>query len=161
MDFPPCNWYSSFDKQTVQKVKKVAILVCAAFVTGLICSSIWSFFDEIIAPLLFNSRIERRSETDLPKAVVEEGGKILYCRMKADDFRLPLPPGAQVVPPIVLSGGFDTVDGSVEVRFKDPTLVLISQYENSLTSNLKVGGSATVEVVPGGVKIHFHYFGDR
>jgi hypothetical protein len=60
--------------------------------------------------------------------------------MKADDFRFPLPPESRVLPPIILSGGFDTVDGSVEVRFER---------------------SNPVTPIPGGLSIKFHYFGDK
>jgi hypothetical protein len=118
------------------------------------------FVDDSIAPLFLNSRIERLDETGLPKALVEKGG-IIYCRMKADDFRFPLPPGSHVMPPIIISGGFDTVDGSVEARFEGSNQVTPSEYEAWLSSRMQVGGYVTAGSVPGGLLIKFHYFGDK
>jgi len=140
-------------------VKKVALLVCVALSAAIIASVVW-FANDFVAPLFLNSRIERLDEKDLPKASVEKGG-IIHCRMKADDFRFPLPQGASVLPPILISGGFDTVDGSVEVRFEGSRQVTPSEYENWLSSRLQVGGQVTAKSVPGGLSIKFHYFGDK
>ena len=129
-------------------------LVCAAGMVAVL----W-FVNDFVAPLFLNSRIERLHETGLPKAV-EKGG-IIYCRMKADDFRFPLPKGSSAVLPIVISGGFDTVDGSVEVRFENSNQVTPIQYESWLSSRLQLGGSVTADSVPGGLLIKFHYFGDK
>jgi hypothetical protein len=91
---------------------------CAALLAVLVgltlVFAVISWADESIAPLFLNSRIERLGETGLPKLRVERGG-IICCRMKADDFRFPLPPGSHATNGNV-SGGFDTVDGSVEAR---------------------------------------------
>jgi len=129
-------------------------LVCAAGMVAVL----W-FVNDFVAPLFLNSRIERLHETGLPKAV-EKGG-IIYCRMKADDFRFPLPKGSSAVLPIVISGGFDTVDGSVEARFEGSKQITALEYQNWLASRLQVGAYVTVEPVPGGLLIKFHYFGDR
>jgi hypothetical protein len=144
---------------SAKKVKYGLILVCGVL-TVLVATFIWSFFDDFIAPLFLNSRIERVHETGLPKALVEDGG-IIYCRMKADDFRFPLPPESQLKPPIIISGGFDTVDGSLEVRFGGSNEVTPSDYESWVAKRLQVGGQVTAESVPGGLAIKFHYFGDR
>jgi hypothetical protein len=143
-----------------QKVKKVTILVCAGLCAVLIAGLIWSVFDEFFAPMFFDSRIERLHETGLPKATVEKGD-IIYCRMKADDFRFPLPPGSHALPPIITSGCFDCVDGSVEARFDSSSQVTPSEYESWLSSRLQVGGYVTADSVPGGLSIKFHYFGDK
>jgi hypothetical protein len=135
------------------------MLVCAALFAAIVWLAVW-FADDFIAPLFLNSRIERVGEKDLPKASIENGG-IIYCRMKADDFRFPLPPGSHVALPIIISGGFDTVDGSVEARFEGSNHVTSMEYEIWLSSRLQVGAQVTVESVPGGLTIKFHYFGDR
>jgi hypothetical protein len=137
-------------------VKTVAFFVCIALILGLILS----FLNDYVAPLFLNSRIERLHETGLPKAVVEKGG-IIYCRMKADDFRFPLPPGSHALPPIITSGCFDCVDGTVEARFDSSNHITPSEYETWLSQRLQVGGGVTAVSVPGGLSIKFHYFADR
>jgi hypothetical protein len=81
--------------------------------------------------------------------------------MKADDFRFPLPPGSQVQSPIIISGAFDTVDGSVEVRFANSNQLAPFQYESWLSGRIQMGGYITASSVPGGLLIKFHYFGDK
>src|SRR5256885_154719 len=103
----------------------------------LVAAAMW-FADDFIAPLFLNSRIERLHEKNLPKILVERGSTI-YCRMKADDFRFPLPPGSRAVNPIV-TGGFDTVDGSVEARFESTNRVTATEYKSWLSGKVQVGG---------------------
>ena len=135
-------------------MKVVVALVCAV----VIAAAFW-FADNYVAPLFLNSRIERIHERNLPRIIIE-GGRTVYCRMKADDFRFPLPRGARAEHPVV-SGGFDTVDGSVEARFDGTTLITASEYENYLSGRVQVGGQITTQTIPGGLLIKFHYFGDR
>jgi hypothetical protein len=137
-------------------MKPVAIVVCSV----LMGAAVW-FADDFIAPLFLNSRIERLGKKNLPKAYSEKGGTVIYCRMKADDFRLPMPPGSHVLTPIVITGGFDTVDGTAEARFEGSHQVSPSEYESWLSGRLQVGAYVTAEPVPGGLSIKFHYFGDR
>jgi hypothetical protein len=133
---------------------------CLIGVLGIACIAlILTLADDFIAPLIFNSRVERLHETGLPKAVLENG--YVYCRMKADDFRLPLPTGFRAMPPVVTAGGYDWVDGSVEVRFDRSSGGGAGEYARWLPNRLQVGGSATVEQIPDGMVIKFHYFGDR
>jgi hypothetical protein len=80
--------------------------------------------------------------------------------MKADDFRFPLPPGSHATN-LAVSGGFDTVDGSVEARFDSTDHLTASQYQDWLAGKIQVGGQITVETIPNGLLIKFHYFGDR
>jgi len=134
-------------------MKVVAILVCAAFLVG----AGWLVIE--FSPQFLNSKIERVHEKNLPAIRVEKGGTI-YCRMKADDFRFPLPPGARATNPIV-TGGFDTVDGSVEARFESTNHLTTSEYETWLSGKVQIGGQITAQTVPGGFLIKFHYFGDR
>jgi len=112
------------------------------------------------SPLLLNSKIERVHEKNLPSIMIEKGG-IVYCRMKADDFRFPLPLGARPVNPMLASGGFDTVDGSVEARFDATNQATAGEYERWLSGKVPVGGYVTAQQIPGGLLIKFHYFGDR
>lgn len=117
-----------------------------------------TFLDNFVAPLLFNSRIERLNEKDLPKASVENG--YLYCRMKADDFHLALPPGYRAMTPIITHGGFDSVDGSVELRF-DSSNGVSTGCGSWMPSGLQVGASVNFDQSPKGLLIKFHYFGDK
>jgi hypothetical protein len=136
-------------------MKVLAIIICVA----LVAAGIW-FVDDTIAPLFLNSRIERIAEAGLPKAFEEAGG-IIHCRMKADDFRFPIPPHSRVVNPIVVSGGFDTVHGSVRVEVEKPFEVSAYAYENSLAGKIQEGGRITTELIPDGLLIKFDYFGDK
>ena len=117
------------------------------------------FANSFIAPLVFNSRIERLGETNLPSIRVERGSTI-YCRMKADDFSFPLPPASRATN-LTVTGGFDTVDGSVEARFDGPNPLSADEYQASLIGRLSPGGYITAAPVPGGLLIKFHYFGDK
>jgi hypothetical protein len=137
-------------------MKTVVIGICVALSAGLI----FSFFNKYIAPLIFDSRIERLHEKGLPVARVENGSTV-YCRMKADDFRLPLPPGSHALPPVITSGGMDWVDGSVEARFGSSNQITAVEYESWLSKKLQVGAAVNVAAVPGGLSIKFHYFGDK
>jgi hypothetical protein len=134
-------------------MRLVIVLACAAMFLG----AAWVVVK--LSPLFLNSRIERIGEKNLPKILVERGG-IVYCRMKADDFRFLLPPGTRAVNPVV-TGGFDTVNGSVEARFDSTNRVTASEYENSLSGKVQIGGQITAHAIPGGLLIKFHYFGDR
>jgi len=134
-------------------IAAVAILVGVALILGA-----FRWANEFIAPLVFNSRVERLHENNLPKVVVE--GSTIYCRMKADDFRFSLPRGSHATNAVV-TGGFDTVDGSVEARFDGTNRITAGEYETSLSGRVQVGGQITAQTVPGGLVIKFHYFGDR
>ena len=134
---------------------KVLVILVFLVIAGAV---IW-FLDDTIAPLFLNSRIERLHETNLPRLQIE-GGRTVYCRMKADDFRFPLPPGCHVENPVI-SGGFDTVDGSVEARFESTNHMTASEYKEHLSGNVQTGGQISARTIPGGMLIKFHYFGDR
>lgn len=131
-----------------------AALICI----GLMIAVIW-WTDKDIAPLFLNSRVERLPEQHLPKISIEKGTTV-YCRMKADDFRFPLPPGSHATN-LVVSGGFDTVHGSVEVRFGGVDHFTASQYQDWLSGKIQQGGQVIVETISNGLLIKFHYFGDK
>lgn len=114
--------------------------------------------DYYVAPLFLNSRIERLGEKGLPKIRVERGS--VYCRMKADDFRFPLPPDSRAFNPVI-SGGFDTVDGTVDARFDGTNHFSAVEYEAFLSGKMQLGGEISARPLPGGLLIKFHYFGDR
>src|SRR5436309_6496179 len=134
-------------------MKLIAALLCAALLAGAVLVVIK------LSPLFLNSKIERIHEKNLPTIRIEKGGTV-YCRMRADDFRFPLPPGSRAVNPVV-TGGFDTVDGSVEARFESMNHVTATDYRSWLSGKIQVGGQVTAHTVPGGLLIKFHYFGDR
>jgi len=131
----------------------------AIFVTGVLVFATIHFLDETIAPLVLNSRIERLGERNLPRISVERNN-VVYCRMKADDFRFPLPSGSRATN-LVVSGGFDTVDGSVEARFDRTGGMTAAEYQSFLAGKVQEGGQVTAQTIAGGLLIKFHYFGDR
>ncbi|HEY2084366.1 MAG TPA: hypothetical protein VGI88_16415 [Verrucomicrobiae bacterium] len=131
----------------------LAVVACVA----LIAFAIW-IADDSIAPLFLGSRIERLGEKDLPKISVEK--RSIYCRMKADDFSFPLPSGSRGTN-AVISGGFDTVDGTVEAIFEGTNNISAYEYEDWLSGRVQEGGQVTAQSIPGGLLIKFHYFGDR
>ena len=137
------------------KAAITAVVVLVGFALILVA---FRWANEFIAPLAFNSRIERLHEKDLPKISVE--GSTIYCRMKADDFRFPLPRGSRLTNAVV-TGGFDTVDGSVEALFDGTNRMTAGEYESSLSGRVQVGGQITAQTIPEGLLIKFHYFGDR
>jgi hypothetical protein len=127
---------------------------------GVVCIAlVFIFVDDYIAPMILDSRIERLHETGLQKASLENG--CVYCRMKADDFRLPLPPGFRAMPPVITDGGFDWADGSIELRFDSSNRVGTGDFSGWQPNRLQVGASVIVDAMPGGMLIKFHYFGDR
>jgi hypothetical protein len=138
---------------------KVVAIPIAILAAGVLVFVAIRFADDTLAPLFLNSRIERLSETNLPRIVVERDG-IIYCRMKADDFRFPLPPRSRATN-LVVKGGFDTVDGSVEARFDGASGMTASEYKDSLAGKVQEGGQVTAQTIAGGLLIKFHYFGDR
>jgi len=124
----------------------------AAVLCGVVSAAlVWSVFDDYIAPLFFDSRIERIHETGLPSATIERGG--VYFRMRADDFFLPLPKGARVKQPIKFSGGYDTVDGDMEVSFDKSNGTAPHGHEGLVSGSIGVGGYVKNEWVPGGLVV--------
>jgi hypothetical protein len=128
-------------------------------VAGICVAATCCFFDKYIAPLLFNSRVERIHETGLPKATIENRG--IYFRMKADDFFLPLPLGTRANTPVIEAGGFDWVNGTVEVRFDSSSAVSPSGYQDWVSGKLPAGGRVVTERASGGLVVRFQYFGDQ
>ncbi len=100
------------------------------------------------------------NEPGLPKVTIEKGG-VVYCRMRADDFRFPLPRGASVRRAVLDSGCFDSVDGKVEVELNGDAEVTARQYTSWIEGRLPTGGGVSAESIPGGLMIRFSYFGDR
>lgn len=138
---------------------KDASIFIAIFVAGVLVFEAIHFLDDTIAPLFLNSRIERLGERNLPRIVVERDN-VVYCRMNADDFRFPLPSGSRATN-LVVSVGFDTVDGSIEARFDKPGGMRAGEYQSFLAGKVPEGGQVTVQTIAGGLLIKFHYFGDR
>jgi len=139
-------------------MKTSATISAAVAGIVLVIGAFW-VIDDSLAPLFLNSRIERLGEKNLPRILVEKKNTI-YCRMKADDFRFPLPPGSHAINPVA-TGGFDSVDGIVEARFVESNHFTADQYNRWLSGKIPDGGQITSESIPGGILIKFHYFGDR
>ena len=135
-------------------MKAVVALLCA----GLIIGMGW-WVNSCVAPRLLDSRLDRIQEEGLPKVLIE-ADRTVYCRMKADDFRFPLPPGARATNATV-TGGFDTVKGSVEARFEGSTRWTAEQYEGWISGKVAEGGRVTAQAISGGILIKFEYFGDK
>ena len=129
--------------------KLFPIVLCTAMLAVAIL-----FADSFIAPLMFHSRIERLGETNLPSIRIERGSTV-YCRMKADDFSFPLPPSSHATN-LTVTGGFDTVDGTVEARFDGTNQQTADQYQDSLVGRLSPGARITADHIPGGLLIKFH-----
>ena len=137
-------------------MRPLVIILSAVAGVLVIAGAFW--LNSHVAPLWLNSRVDRLWEKKLPK-IMEKGG-IVYCRMKTDDFRFPLPPGTRATN-LVVTGGFDTVNGSVEARFDSTNQVTADEYETSLSGKVQNGGQVKAQSIPGGLLITFHYFGDR
>ena len=137
---------------------KFIVLVAVALAGAFLFFPVVRITNEFIAPLFLNSRLERLGETHLPQVSIQ--GNTVYCRMKADDFRFPLPPGSRAANPVV-RGGFDTVKGSVEARFDGQPRLTADEYEAFLSGKVQVGGHLEVRSLPDGLLIRFSYFGDR
>src|SRR5436190_9246455 len=105
---------------------KMFFITLAVLVGLLLIAAVVRFANDSIAPLFLNSRIERLGEKDLPKVLIQ--GSTIYCRMKADDFRFPLPPGSRGTNAIVTGGIFDTIDGTVEAQFDSTNMATASEY---------------------------------
>ena len=133
-------------------MRLISILVCAVLLSGAMLAAIK------LSPLFLNSRIERIGERHLPQILIQRGN-LVYCRMKADDFSFPLPSGSRAKNPILTSGGFDTVEGTVEACFESTNHVTAHEYLKSL--KLQAGGQVTAGTIPGGLLIRFNYFGDK
>ncbi len=129
-------------------------------IVALLGAAIW--FAAANSTLLLDSRLGRLWEDNLPKISIEEE-KTVYCRMKADDFRFPLPPGATVLDLEIASGSFDSVEGHVRVRFPAKEGMSARECEYWLRERLHVGGQINVEDdrKTNNILIRFSYFGDR
>jgi hypothetical protein len=60
----------------------------------------------------------------------------------------------------VVTDGFDTVSGGVQVRFDGTNRMTAAGYEGFLADKVQVGGRVTAQTIPEGLSIEFHYFGD-
>lgn len=135
--------------------------ICLSVVITLACLFVvLKAANDYIAPLVFNSRVERLHETGLPNIRIENGTTV-YCRMKADDFRFPLPGGSVATNSKIIIGGYDTIEGTIEARFSITNHTTEAEYQRSLTGNIQEGAQIDFENIPQGFLIKFTYFGDR
>jgi hypothetical protein len=75
-----------------------------------------------------------RAHEQLPAVFVEEG-RTVYCRMRYCDFRFPLPDGAQVLRTNLQGGGYDTIQGSVDVRGSQDRQIDYAAYARVLRAH--------------------------
>lgn len=133
------------------------IVIC---LFGLLFIVVGWLIAEFVSIWLFNAKIERIFEKNLPKVAVENGN-IVYCRMSADDFRLSLPAGSRVVHANILSGGSDWVDVEVEIRQEKSNVLTSVDFEEWIKERLQIGASVSFEEHGDITLIKCHYFGDR
>jgi len=104
-------------------------------------------------------QLSRRHEK-LPDVSIENGNTV-YCRMRACDFRFPLPSGSQFIKTESVEGGFDTINGVIYVTTTNGTPVNLAAYEAQLKKyRLAEGGWVSPDWTNGLTKIRFSYFGD-
>src|SRR5436190_16642929 len=128
---------------------KMFFITLAVLVGLLLIAAVVRFANDSIAPLFLNSRVERLGEKDLPKILIQ--GNTIYCRMKTDDFRFPLPAGSRGTNAIITGGIFDTIDGTVEARFDGTNMVTASEYAAFLVGKVQTGGQVTTQTIPKGL----------
>jgi hypothetical protein len=145
--------YARKMKTRSQTIKLIAIVTVCIAIAWVVISNFPHFAD---------SKSDRLSEDNLPRIEIENG-RTVYCRMKADDFRFPLPEGATGIDPQLSSGGFDTVKGSVRVRFTKQPGMSAERYQEWLRQRLQTGGIAHVDydVSSSDLIVNFSYFGDK
>jgi hypothetical protein len=149
---------------------KIAYGFGLVIVTGLILFFIWP-------PLLFDlvgscfsgdsywlkgdiRQLSRRNEK-LPTVSIENGNTV-YCRMAACDFRFPLPNGSHVTMIDLSEGGFDTVNGTVNVVATNGASINLDSYTKQIDNyHLEEGGNVQFsEITNHTIEIRFSYFGD-
>ena len=132
------------------------------FCSAILLLGLLVWFVAVNSTLFLDSRLDRLMENGLPTITIEDE-KIVYCRMKGDDFRLPLPPEGTVSESSIESGGYDTVAGSVLVTFLGGQSISPQKYEKWLKGKVQTGGwvAATTDRKSGGILVSFSYFGDK
>lgn len=107
-------------------------------------------------------RLLRRSEK-LPSVSIENGN-IVYCRMHLCDFRFPLPNASHLVNVSPLTGGGDTIDGTIYVEATNGTPVDLDTYSDQIKNyHLEEGGwvvATRTSTNDNVAAIRFSYFGD-
>ncbi|MGJ8635117.1 MAG: hypothetical protein ACSHX7_14470, partial [Luteolibacter sp.] len=156
---PTLEWLF-ISHRILQEMKKLRMTL-VSFVSIIVIGSI-SLFVAANSTLFFGTRLDRALEDGLPRVLIEDA-QVVYCRMKADDFRFELPNGGVAADPLISSGGFDTVKGSVEISFPQGDGISADEYESWMQGRLQVGGwiSARDDVSTGNLIVDFSYFGDK
>jgi hypothetical protein len=106
-------------------------------------------------------QVERRDEK-LPTVSIDGG--IAYCRMYACDFRFPLPKASRVLKIEQTEGGFDTINGLIDVAATNGTSIDLDAYSAQIKAyHLEEGGWVDAEWTSTNndvTQIRFSYFGD-
>ena len=148
---------------------KIACGFGLAMFAGLVLFCIWPPLLLDLAGGLFSGdfywfkgdvrQLSRRHEK-LP-AVSIENGDTVYCRMRACDFRFPLPRGSQFIKTELVERGFDTINGFIYVKMTNGTAVNLAAYEAQLNKyHLAEGGWVSPDQTNNLTQIRFSYFGD-
>lgn len=92
---------------------------------------------------LVGGALPGRSRENLPSVAVESGNK-LCCRMLYCDFRFPLPAGTRVASIEPVTGGFDTIKGTIYVTNLDGGAVDLRAYARAMRKDgFKVDGDSS------------------
>jgi len=97
-------------------------------IAGLACFATAALVVYVMMPPL---RSFSRAHEKLP-AISVENGDTVYCRMRYCDFRFPLPNGARIVQTNIESGGFDTINGTINVVGASGGLINMRDYAELL-----------------------------
>src|SRR5258706_9592567 len=103
-------------------------------VAGLVCVTAFGVVAWIVYMLMPPFRSFSRMHEKLPSVSIESG-KTVYCRMQYCDFRFPLPDKARVMRTGPVTGGFDTIEGTIYVVDSDGTPLSLRGYAELLQKN--------------------------
>ncbi|HXI84662.1 MAG TPA: hypothetical protein VNL17_11310 [Verrucomicrobiae bacterium] len=101
---------------------------------GPVCVTAFGIVALIVYMLMPPLRSFARMHEKLPSVSIESG-KTVYCRMQYCDFRFPLPDKARVMRTGHVTGGFDTIEGTIYVVDSDGTPVSLRGYAELLQKN--------------------------
>lgn len=119
---------------------KRALLGVAAMACLFVLAFVALIVFVMMPPLKSFSRIHEK----LPALFVENGNTV-YCRMKACDFRFPLPDDVSIIGTNITDGGFDTIHGAIYIVGTNGGPVNLREYADFLQKkywHVSVGSGA-------------------
>ena len=143
---------------------------------GIVSLTFVAYVAVIICMLFPPLRSFSRRHEKLPSVSVENGHTVC-CRMRYCDFRFPLPENVNVVRIDRVTGGLDTIEGTIHAVDANGGLVKMRNYAELLQrhhfdsisadsfgfftrSINQEGGVIAASSAGRGAEIHFSYFGD-